>query len=104
MGIEINNVNSGNSNSVNQTSAPSTVSRSESNVKQLETGGSSTRDTVNISDMARQLLSLSKTQESQPVVDAQRVEAARNSLRNGDFNSERVAQKFASLEAQLNEK
>ncbi len=68
---------------------------------QQETGKPSTLETVSLSDTAKTLKQLESMIASQPVVDVQRVDLIRNSLKQGqlEFNSLRIAEKVSSFEA-----
>lgn len=79
------------------------VARTEPTAAQKATGSLNTAETVTLSDFAQQLRTLESSLGSVPVVDTQRVEQVKQSLVNGsyDFNSDRVAAKFMSLETQL---
>lgn len=80
-----------------------TVARNEATVAQVATGRPMTTETVTLTDMAQQLLSIEQKLASQPVVDSQRIDVVKRSLVNGDydFNAERVADKFMRIEEQL---
>ena len=67
---------------------------------QLETGPSSTSDTVSVSDTAQRLRSLEASIAQLPTVDTQRVEDIRAAIANGSFEIDpaRVAEKMMSFE------
>ncbi len=81
------------------------VARTESTAAQDETGKSSASDTVTLTELAQQLQNVEKLLAAQPVVDAQRTEAVKSALRDGQYeiNAERVAEKFSRFETQLNQ-
>jgi negative regulator of flagellin synthesis FlgM len=60
----------------------------------------STADSVKLTGEAQQLQALEARIASEPVVDAQRVQAVRTAVGNGTFtvNPERIAEKMISLE------
>ncbi|MBT5229283.1 MAG: flagellar biosynthesis anti-sigma factor FlgM [Methylococcales bacterium] len=70
---------------------------------QQSTGGTSTTDTVSITDNANQLQALENNVAQLPVVDTQRVEAAKAAIANGNYeaNPTSIADKILSFEAQL---
>ena len=76
---------------------------SEPPVAQQATGGSSTADTVSITDTANQLKALEANVAQLPVVDTQRVEAAREAIDSGQYkvNPENVADRLLAFENQL---
>lgn len=71
--------------------------------KQRETGKTSTSDTVSLTESARQLQALEEQLNSQPVVDSQRVEAARQAIDSGSYQvqPEMISQKLMQFEALL---
>ena len=75
----------------------------ESPVAQRSTGGSSTADTVSITDTANQLTKLETQIAQVPVVDTQRVDETQRLIESNQFdiNPERVADKLLSFERQL---
>lgn len=68
-----------------------------------ESGQSSAADTVSLTETASQLQQLESELASLPVVDADRVEAARQSIQAGSFevDANRVADRLTSLESDL---
>ena len=71
--------------------------------KQRETGKTSTSDTVSLTESARQLQALEAQVNSQPVVDTQRVEAARQSIDRGTYQVQPdvISQKLLQFEAMM---
>lgn len=80
------------------------VSRTEPSVQQEETGGSSTTDSISLTDTAARLQRLESTISELPVVDSQRVEELRSAIANGEYevNAGNIADKMLSFEAELN--
>jgi flagellar biosynthesis anti-sigma factor FlgM len=70
---------------------------------QSETGTSSAKDTVSLTEVSRQLPQLERQLNSLPVVDIQRVEDTRNQINNGTYsvNPDSIARKFSQLESLL---
>lgn len=68
------------------------------------TPGSSTSDTVSLTDMAAKLHRLQKTIAAMPVVDSQHVERIQKALNHGTFqiNPAQVATKLMDFETSLN--
>jgi len=68
--------------------------------EQQETGASSTRDTVSLTQAGNQLNQLENTIAKLPVVDTQRVESIKQSIASGSFeiDSARVADKLLNFE------
>ena len=60
-------------------------------------------ETITLSEFAKQLHELGNSLNSVPVIDNQRVEQIKQSLKDGtyDFDSERVAVKYLQFETQL---
>lgn len=99
MVIEINGQQNTQSASVRDT-ATSQVTPGDENVTQRETGGTSTPDTVSITDAATQLANIENTLSSIPVVDTQRVESLQRAIDEGSFNidPQRIADKLLRFE------
>jgi negative regulator of flagellin synthesis FlgM len=68
--------------------------------EQQETGPSSTKDTVSLTQAGSQLNQLENTISKLPVVDTQRVESIKQSIASGSFeiDSARVADKLLNFE------
>jgi len=77
--------------------------RNEPNSVANGSGRSAGSDSVSLTGTAQQLRSLEQSLASQPVVDAQRVAAARQAIENGSYelNPTRIASKLISLEISL---
>jgi len=75
----------------------------ESPVAQKATGGSSTADTISITDTANQLKTLETQITQAPVVDTQRTDETKRLIEANQFdiNPERIADKLLSFERQL---
>lgn len=102
MAIEINNI-SGTLFTGSHEQREVTPVNHEPNQKQRETGKSSTGETVSLTESAKQLHQLEEQLNAQPVVDAQRIDAARQNIANGRLNisPSTIAQKLTMLESQL---
>ncbi len=79
------------------------VSRSEPNARQQETRSSSAADSVSLTDTAARLQKLEGTIAALPVVDAQRVEAIRSAIANGEYqiDAQSIAEKMLAFDEQL---
>lgn len=77
--------------------------RTDKPKSELETNRSAGSETVSLTDTAAKLQKIANEVESQPVVDAERVDAIKRSLDNGTYevNPERVAEKMISFERDL---
>ncbi len=75
----------------------------ESTPAKLETGRSSTADTISLSDNAVQLGKLNNSVVNAPVVDTQRVEQVKQAISDGSYklDAERVADKLMQFESIL---
>ncbi len=101
MSIDINGISSA------KAHAPPDDSQVKQQVEQspanLETGKSSTADTVSISDNATQLGKLGNAVDTTPVVDMQRVEQVKQAINNGTYevDAAKVADKLMQFESIL---
>ena len=73
---------------------------------QKETGGSSTSDTVSISDNAAQLGKIESAEVATPVVDAKRVEQIKQAINDGSFTVDpaKIADRLMQFESMLKPK
>ncbi len=97
-------------NGVNNAQVPLTSDRNAQGVearepvdRSAENGPSSVKDTVSFSETAVRLGQLGVAVDDTPVVDSQRVEQAREAIRNGSYqvNPERVAEKLMAFDERL---
>lgn len=102
MAIEINNI-SGSIFTGSHEQREVTPVNHEPSQRQGETGKPSTGGTVILTESARQLYQLEEQMNAQPVVDTQRIDAARQNIANGrlNINPSTIAQKLTMLESQL---
>ncbi|MBU1191871.1 MAG: flagellar biosynthesis anti-sigma factor FlgM [Gammaproteobacteria bacterium] len=104
MAIEINNV-SHSSGQISELSGHHREAAQPATNKAADTSSvpANRGDQVSLTPTAQQLRSLEEQVAAQPVVDTQRVNAARDALANGSFdiNAERIAGKMMSLEKAL---
>lgn len=84
--------------------AKTPATRLDSSTQNDQKPGSSTSDTVSLTDMAAKLHRLQKTIAALPVVDPQHVERIQKALNHGTFqiNPAQVAVKMMNFEASLN--
>ena len=77
--------------------------RTDKPKSELETGRSAGSETVSLTDTAAKLQKLTQELESQPVVDADRVDAIKSSIDNGTYevDPERIAEKMVAFERDL---
>lgn len=68
-----------------------------------ETANSAGKDTISLTEVSRQLPQLERKLNALPVVDVERVEAARQAIGNGSYtiHPESIARKFSQLESLL---
>jgi negative regulator of flagellin synthesis FlgM len=80
------------------------VGRTDPTLQKQQTGQPSTPDTVTLTDTAKQLHKLEAAIADMPIVDTERVENVKQTIRAGQFqiSSHRVAEKFLKFENQLN--
>ncbi len=104
MAIDINGLGAGHQVQVNNENSQVSVARSEPTAAQEETGGSSTGDTVSLTDTAAQLQKLENTLAALPVADTARVESIKQALNEGTFNVDNrvTAEKMLGMETALN--
>ena len=102
MAIEINNISGALFTGSHEQREVTPVNH-EPNQEQRETGKPSTGGTVSLTESARQLHQLEDQINAQPVVDAQRIDEARQNIADGNhnINPSTIAQKLALLEEQL---
>ena len=102
MTIEINGSNQGAQALIN-TATGQAPARNETNNVATGTSRGGGSDTVSLTGTAQQLRNLEQSLASQPVVDAQRVEATRQSIENGTYQIDpsRIASKMISMERAL---
>ena len=76
---------------------------SEQPVAEQESGKSSAKDTVSLSDNAVQLGKIDNTVSSPPVMDTQRIEALKQAISNGSYEVDpvKVADKLMKFESML---
>lgn len=76
------------------------VSRSDTTASQDQTGRPSSVDTVSLTDTAARLRSLESTIAALPVVDSPRVEAIKQAIAEGSYetDTQRVAEKMMQFE------
>ena len=76
---------------------------SEQPVVEQESGKSSAKDTVSLSDNAVQLGKINNTVSSPPVMDTQRIEALKQAISNGSYEVDpvKVADKLMQFESML---
>ena len=77
--------------------------RTDKSRSELETGRSAGSETVSLTDTAAKLQKIANEVESLPVVDADRVDAIKSAIENGEYEvrPERVAEKMIALERDL---
>ncbi len=104
MAIDINGFGANNQVQVNNENSPVNVARNEPTAAQEETGGSSTTDTVSLTDTAAQLQKLENSLVALPVADTARVESIKQALNEGTFNMDNrvTAEKMLGMESALN--
>ena len=101
MSIDINGISSAKAHApLDDSQAKQQVEQSPAN---LETGKSSTADTVSISDNATQLGKMGNAVDTTPVVDMQRVEQVKQAINNGTYevDAAKVADKLMQFESIL---
>lgn len=105
MAIDINGLGAGHQVQANNDNSQVSVARSEPSVAQQETGGSSTTDTVSLTDTAARLQKLENSLASLPVADSARVESVKQALNDGTLNmdSNVTAEKMLGMETALSD-
>ena len=100
MPIEINGQNNNPVQTDRHTRPENNVGRTEPTTDQASTGGSSTADTVSLTETSAQLRSIESSLASLPVVDTQRVEAIKLAIADGSYqvDSESIADKLIDFE------
>lgn len=104
MAIEINNVSHSSSQITELSGQHREAAQSAADKVADKTSSPNTQgDQVSLTPAAQQLRNLEEQVAAQPVVDTQKVNAARDALANGSFdiNAERIAGKLMSLEKAL---
>lgn len=101
MSIDINGISSAKIHSPPEDTQAKT--QPEKQPANVETGKSSTADTVSISENAAQLGKIGNTIDSAPVIDTQRVEAVKQAIADGTYevDAAKVADKLMQFESIL---
>ncbi len=105
MAIDINGLGANHQAQINNENSQVNVGRSEPTAAQEETGGSSTTDTVSLTDTAARLQKLENSLASLPVADTARVESVKQALNDGTLtmDSKVTAEKMLGMESAINE-
>jgi len=103
MAIDINGLGAGHQVQANNDNSQVSVGRSEPSVAQQETGGSSTTDTVSLTDTAARLQKLENSLASLPVADTARIDSVKQALNDGTLNMDTkvTAEKMLGMETAL---